>query len=161
MFILIPKNVTSERPIALLPTVIRWWEGLWVQEVTRWQERHRVGWDATDGRNGGVERTVWEALLEMNRFDYRAAEKDQGTITWVLDFDQCNRARQSPSCAGLGDTFQLHQEYFVCAVRVLRIPAECAVRRMRGGAAPDHHRHSPWVKVELLALARCVAGRSE
>ena len=26
MFFLIPKNVASERPIALVPTMIRWWE---------------------------------------------------------------------------------------------------------------------------------------
>ena len=25
MFFLIPKNVTSERPVALMPTLIRWW----------------------------------------------------------------------------------------------------------------------------------------
>ena len=29
MLYLIPKNVTSERPIALMPTLIRWWEALW------------------------------------------------------------------------------------------------------------------------------------
>ena len=28
MFFLTPKNVTSERPIALMPTLIRWWEAL-------------------------------------------------------------------------------------------------------------------------------------
>ena len=28
MFFLIPKNVTSERPVALMPTLIRWWEAL-------------------------------------------------------------------------------------------------------------------------------------
>ena len=28
MFFLIPKNATSERPIALMPTLIRWWEAL-------------------------------------------------------------------------------------------------------------------------------------
>ena len=67
MFFLIPKNVTSERPIALVPTMIRWWEGLRAPEVTKWQERHRVGWDATDGRNGEAARTVWATLLEMNR----------------------------------------------------------------------------------------------
>ena len=32
---------------------------------------------------------------------------------------------------------------------------------MCGGGAPDQHSHSPWVKVELLALAHCVSGRSE
>ena len=85
MFFLSPKNVTSERPLALLPTVSRWWEGVWELEVKRWQARHRVGWNATDGRNGGAERTVWETLPEMERFEYCAGEKDQGAITLVLD----------------------------------------------------------------------------
>ena len=53
-------------------------------EVTR-QQRQRVGWDATKGRNGGAERTVWETLLEMERFDHRAGEKDPGAITLVLN----------------------------------------------------------------------------
>ena len=35
--------------------------------------------------NGGVERSAWETLLEMERFDYRAGEVDQGAITLVLD----------------------------------------------------------------------------
>ena len=26
MFFLIPKNITSDRPVALVPTLIRWWE---------------------------------------------------------------------------------------------------------------------------------------
>ena len=34
MFFLIPKNVTSERPIALLATLIRWWEWLPPLEVS-------------------------------------------------------------------------------------------------------------------------------
>ena len=42
------KNVASERPTALLPTVIRWEE--------EWKGRHGVKWDATDGPNGGAER---------------------------------------------------------------------------------------------------------
>ena len=33
MFFLISKNVTSERPIALMPTLIRWWEALRAPEV--------------------------------------------------------------------------------------------------------------------------------
>ena len=54
MFFLIPKNVTSERPIALMPTLIRWWEALRALEVAKWQQECRVGWDAADGRNGGA-----------------------------------------------------------------------------------------------------------
>ena len=41
--------------------------------------------DATDGRNGGAERTVWETLLEMERFNYSAGEKEQGALALVLD----------------------------------------------------------------------------
>ena len=36
--------------------------------MARCQQRHRVGWDAADGRNGGAARAVWETLLEMERF---------------------------------------------------------------------------------------------
>ena len=52
--VLIPKIVTRERPIALMPTMIRW-QAL----VAQWQ--FKCGREyATDGRNGGAQRTVWE-----------------------------------------------------------------------------------------------------
>ena len=60
MFFLIPKNVTSERPIALVPTMIRWWEALRAPEVANFQCMYFIEWDATDGRDGGAQRTVWE-----------------------------------------------------------------------------------------------------
>ena len=37
MFLLIPKNVASERPIALMPTLIRWWEAVRAPEVAKWR----------------------------------------------------------------------------------------------------------------------------
>ena len=52
MFFLIPKNVTSGRPIALVPTLIRWWEALRAPEVAKLPQKYLVEWDATDGRNG-------------------------------------------------------------------------------------------------------------
>ena len=52
MFFLTPKKVTSERPIAVMPTMIRWWEALRALEVAKWQQKCRVDWDATDGRHG-------------------------------------------------------------------------------------------------------------
>ena len=55
MFFLIPKNVTSERPIALMPTLIRWWKVLRAPEVAKRQHKDRVERDATDERNGGSE----------------------------------------------------------------------------------------------------------
>ena len=41
-------------------------------------------------------------------------------------------------------------------MRVLRAPEASAVRRMYGGAAPDHHGHAPWVKVVCCLLFRIV-----
>ena len=55
------------RPIALMPTLIRWCEATRTPEVAKWQQKYRVDWDATDGRNGGAKRTVWEILMEMER----------------------------------------------------------------------------------------------
>ena len=85
MFLLIPKNVTSEMPIALMPTLIRWWEAVRAPEVVKWQQRYRIDWDATDGRNGGCQRTVLEILMEMERFKYRAGEEDLGAVALVVD----------------------------------------------------------------------------
>ena len=85
MFFMIPKNVTSERPIALMPMLIRWWEALRAPEVVKWQQKYRDDWDATDGRNGGAQRTVWEILLEVERFKCSAGEEDLGAVALVLD----------------------------------------------------------------------------
>ena len=46
---------------------------------------YRVDGDATDGRNGGAQRTVWEILLEMERFQFRAGEADLGAVALVMD----------------------------------------------------------------------------
>ena len=85
MFFLIPKNVTSERPIALMPTLIRWWEALRAPEVAKWQQKYRVDWDATDDRDGGAQQTAWENLMEMERFNGKAKEEYQGAVALVLD----------------------------------------------------------------------------
>ena len=85
MFFLIPENVTSERPIALMPTLIRWWKALRATEVAKWHQKYRVEWDATDGRNGGAQRTVWDVLMERERFSGRAKAEDQGAVALVLD----------------------------------------------------------------------------
>ena len=87
-----PKNVTSERPIARMPTLIRWWEALRAPEVAKWQQKYGVDWDATDGSgvgnidgNGKAQRTVWEILMEMERLDGRAKAEDQGAVALVFD----------------------------------------------------------------------------
>ena len=79
-FFLIPKNVACGRPIALMLTLIRWWEALRAPEVAKSQQKYRVAWDATDGRYGGAQQTVREFVLEK----YRAGEEDVGAVALVL-----------------------------------------------------------------------------
>ena len=52
--------------------------------MAKLQQKYRVDWDATDGRHGGAQRTVWEILLEMERFNGKAKE-DQGALALALD----------------------------------------------------------------------------
>ena len=53
--------------------------------MAKWQQKYRVDSDATDGRNGGAQRTVWEAMMEMERFMGKAKAEDQGALALVLD----------------------------------------------------------------------------
>ena len=47
------------------------------RKMAKWPHRYRIEWDATDGRNRGTQRTVWEMLLE---FKFQAGEIDQGAV---------------------------------------------------------------------------------
>ena len=61
--------------------------------------KYRIEWDATDGRNGGAERTVGETLPEM--------ERDHGAV-WFLTWQrlssgfvlQCGLGRRTSICPG-------------------------------------------------------------
>ena len=118
MFFLIPKNVPNERPIALVLTMIRWWEALRAPEVAEWPQQYRIGWDATDGPNGAAERTVWETLQEMERFNDHAGERSSSGSPG-LRLGESFRAGQSSSGLGVGDAFQIFHEDFAGATRAL------------------------------------------
>ena len=63
MFFLIFKNVTRERPVAFMPTVdplVASLESTGSGKVA--VEVVELDWDATDGRNGGAQQTVWESI---------------------------------------------------------------------------------------------------
>ena len=77
MFSMIPTTGSSERPSALLSTMIGRWECLRAQ-------RHRVGWDVTDGRNGGADRTMWETLPEMERLVYGFLKPPDSEREWQV-----------------------------------------------------------------------------
>ena len=79
----------------------------------------------------------------------------------VLELAKAFGRVRLPVCVGLGDALQSSQEVVASALRQLRTPAEGAVRRICGGAAPDHHSESSRVEMELLLNAHCAAGRTE
>ena len=134
MFFSIPLNVTSEGPIALLPTMIRWWRRF---------ARARSNELATGGTPPTVEMeelSVRCARLgrRWERFDHRAGEKDRGAIAMVLDVAEAFERVSLP---------------------VVWAWAARSVLRMCGGAVPDHHGHLLWVDMELLASPYCVSRR--
>ena len=155
MIFMIPKKFTSERPLALMPTLIRWWEALRAPGVTKWQQKCRMDWDATDGRNGGAQQTVLEILMEMGRFHGKAKEEHQGAVALVLHLA---KAFELVSFLVVW-VWATHFSFPRMILRVLCGHFEArTVRRMPGGAAPDHVGHLTRVQVELFASADCIAG---
>ena len=102
---------------------------------------------------------VWETLLEMERFTFHAVWKrsrNDSTGAWL-----CESLRASQ----LVWAWARHVHFPKNKTRMLCWYFEHQRRVQFGGcvAEPlqDHHGHSPWVKVELLAPAHCVSGRPE
>ena len=157
---LTPKNVTSERPIALMPTLTRWWEALKAPEVAKWQQKYRVDWDATDGRNGGAQRTVWEVLMEMEKWNRKAKAEEQGAVALVQDLAKAFE-RVSLPVSGLGRRTSASPKRSCWCFVVFRAPEACTVRWMCGGTAPHHHGHPARVQVELFASTCCLARCAE
>ena len=77
--------------------------------MAKWQQKCRVDWDATDGRNGGAQQTVWEFLMEMERFNGIAKEEDQGAVALVLDLAKAASVSAS-LWSGLGRRISVSQE---------------------------------------------------
>ena len=72
-----------------------------------------------DGRNGGAQRTVWEVLTEMERFNGKAQAEGQGAVALVLDF----------LWSGLGDTLQ--QKILRCCAYTSSTRGECSSKDVR------------------------------
>ena len=104
---------------------------------------------------------MWEVLLEMERFHYHAGERTQGAIALVFDLSKAFVRVSLLVVRAWATHINLTRNTLRVLCCYFEHQAEGTFRRMCGGAAPDHHGHSPLVKVELLAPAQCVAGRCE
>ena len=74
------ENGTSERPIALMPTVIRWCEAMRVPEVATWPQRCRIDWD--DIAKEELCELCGKILLEMKSFKYQVGENINERKPW-------------------------------------------------------------------------------
>ena len=111
-----------------------------------------IEWDA---------RTEWATLEELERFNCHAGERDQGAIAPVLDLAQGFGRVSLPVVWAWATHFAFRRKILRVSRGYFQQERRVQFERMCGGAAPDHHGDSPWVKVEFFALAHCVAGRSE
>ena len=149
IFFLIPKNVTSEQPIALMPTMIRWWEALTAPEVAKWQMKYRVEWECHRWSQRRSTAHSLGNLVGDGQVQILGRRRTSRNCCPGPRNGEGFRASQSPCGLGLGDAFQFPKEDIAGALRVLRASEASAVRRMCAGAAPDHLAR---VKMELLAV---------
>ena len=119
--------------------------------MATWQQKYRVDWDTTNGRNRGAQRTVWEVLMEIERFNVKAKAEDQRAVAFGPGPGEGIRVSPPSSGLGLGDAFSASQRKILL----------CCAATSKDVRQTDHHGHPAWVKVELLAFAYCVAGCAE
>ena len=106
---------------------VRWCEYMRAPEVAKWQQRYWIDRDATDGRNGGAQRTVWEILMDMEKSKHRAGEEDSGSGGLGSGPGEGLRARRRPCGLGLGDASQLPMDDLAGAsVGILSTRGDCS-----------------------------------
>ena len=90
--------------------------------------------------------------MEMQRFDGRAKEEDQGAVALVLDLAKTFERVSLPVVWALGDAFHLPKGNIAGAVWLVRAPEARTVRSTCGRAAHDHHGYLARSKWSCLLL---------
>ena len=71
------------------------------------------------GAMEGAEHVVWETPLEMEKFDCRAGEMDQGAITLVLDLVQAFERVSLPLVWAWATHANIFRKIFASTIRLL------------------------------------------
>ena len=80
------KNGTSDRPIALLPTLLRWCERLRAPVVAEWKSRRAVTrYGMLYSRRESGHCCGRRALLDMESFDFEEGQKEEATVSSIVD----------------------------------------------------------------------------
>ena len=111
--------------------------------------------------NGGAQRTVWGILMVMERLKNRAGEGDLGAVALVLDLAKAFERVSLPVVLAWTTHFSFLRKILRVLCGYFEHQRRVQIRRICGGAAPDHHGHLARVKVELLSSPYCAAGRTE
>ena len=81
LYFLLLKANGKDRPIGLLPSLIRIWEAIRAPELWKWEKDHEEDWNwCAEGR--AAEDAAWEALLMMEGGQLHS---DEATVTIVMD----------------------------------------------------------------------------
>ena len=105
MFFLLPKNVTGERPIALLAPTLIWWLEWWRAPLLQWSSRRNMTWDATERQYDGSDRTAMRMWIE--KCDITAKELDEGAFTSGVDLAKCSRVCSWNLSADVADSLRI------------------------------------------------------
>ena len=116
--------------------------------MAKWWQKYRVDWDATDGRNGGAQRTVWGILMEMERLSGRAKEEDQGAVALVLDLSKAFERVSLPVVWAWATHFSFPRKILRVLRGYFKHQRRVAVRRMCGRAIANPHGHFARIQVE-------------
>ena len=96
--------------------------------------------------------------MEMERFNGKAKAEDQGAVALVLDLAKAFERVSLPVVWAWSTHFSFSKEDSAGAVRPIRSPEACTVRRVCGRAANNHHCYLARVQEELFAFTFCTAG---
>ena len=119
--------------------------------MAKWQQKYRVYWDATWrssadslGNFDGDRKVQWESKGRRSRslglWSWTGRIPSSGLVSlW------CGPGRRTPAS---------RERYCGCCGGYFRAPEASAVRRMCGGAAPDHHGYLARIELELLMMKR-------
>ena len=64
---------------------LRWWKAVRAPAVAKWQQKYRVEWDVTDGRNGGAQRTIWKYCWKWRDLMEEQKQRIKVAVALVLD----------------------------------------------------------------------------
>ena len=59
--------------------------------MQEWKSRRKNMWDGLEANIGEAERTAWEPLLEMEKYEIKANELDEVAVTIVVDFAKASQ----------------------------------------------------------------------